>query len=106
MSEHKNYALRADKAFQSPAPQLSADERTCPGNSTGSVKDMPAYDPDAEIYSLALTIPSWVGSIDRVRSATHFDEISEAARCGLEAELDNLQTIVNSMISTLKEKNP
>ena len=29
------------------------------------IKQMPAYDPDAEIISLALTIPSWIDSIKR-----------------------------------------
>ncbi len=31
-----------------------------------TVKDMPAFDPDAEISSLSLTIPSWISSIEIV----------------------------------------
>lgn len=30
-----------------------------------TIKDMPAFDPDAEINSLALTIPSWIGFISQ-----------------------------------------
>ena len=45
-----------------------------------TVKDMPKYDPDAEIVSLSFTIPSWIGSIDRVLSKVKFETTSEQAR--------------------------
>lgn len=57
---------------------------------TGTIKDMPAYDPDGEVCSLALTIPSWIGSINRTQSVSDFSVISESARAKLIYELDRL----------------
>ena len=71
-----------------------------------SVKNMPTYDPDAEIHSLALTIPSWVSTMRRICGMTNFTEISESAQKGLEERLNSLISIVNTMISTIKEKHP
>lgn len=70
---------------------------------TVSVKDMPAYDPDAEISSLALTIPSWVSSIERVRSATNFGDITGNASRSLEKELLCLKETINSMLTAIRE---
>ncbi len=70
----------------------------------GSVKNMPIYDPDAEISSLILTIPSWVSSINRTRSTTNIGEISEHAKCRLEKELSGLNETINTMLMTLKEE--
>jgi len=70
----------------------------------GSVKDMPAYDPDAELSSLALTIPSWVMLIDRARSLTNLSEITDNARHKLEKELLGLKETIDSMLTVLKEE--
>jgi len=75
-----------------------------PAIPAGSVKDMPTYDPDAEISSLALTIPSWVSSINRTRSATNLGEISCNARCKLEKELLGLKEIIDTMLVAIKEE--
>lgn len=47
-----------------------------------SIKDMPPFDPDAEITGLILTIPSWVGSLNRVQK-TNFSITSLKARSQL-----------------------
>lgn len=57
---------------------------------TGTIKDMPAYDPDGEVCSLALTIPSWIGSINRTQSVSDFTKVSESAGAKLIYELDRL----------------
>lgn len=57
---------------------------------TGTIKDMPAYDPDGEVCSLALTIPSWIGSINRTQSVSDFTKVSESAGTKLIYELDRL----------------
>lgn len=75
-----------------------------PAIPAGSVKDMPAYDPDAEISSLALTIPSWVSSIDRTRSSANLTEISNNARCKLEKELLGLKEIIDTMLTAIREE--
>ena len=42
-----------------------------------SVKDMPVYDPDGEVASLSLTIPSWSSSISRVFNNTNMHFICQ-----------------------------
>ena len=68
-----------------------------------SVKDLPAPDPDAEISSLSLTIPTWVNSIRRKCSATNFDEVSSAAKEKLLTELQSLQDEISVTVSYLRE---
>lgn len=69
-----------------------------------SIKDMPIHDPDAEISSLVLTIPSWVSSIDRACSLSNLGEISNNARCKLMKELVTLRETIESMLSAIKEE--
>jgi len=76
-----------------------------PPTSTVSVKDMPHYDPDADILSLSYTIPSWISSIDRTQSAAKFKETSNTARIQLEKTLDSLMSAVETMLLALKEEN-
>ena len=73
--------------------------------STGpSVKDMPAFDPDAEITGLTLTIPSWASSIDRTRSKADLRIVSDKARNRLAEALLELQRKVSDMLAALKEE--
>lgn len=51
-----------------------------PGTTTSSIKDMPAFDPDASITELSLTIPSWINSIRRTEKNTIFEIVSTGAR--------------------------
>jgi len=71
----------------------------------GSIKEIPQYDPDAEVASLALTVPSWTDSVKRVQKNTDFKKISERARWRLVYELDHLLFTVDGMLSALKEEN-
>jgi hypothetical protein len=71
----------------------------------GSVKDMPIYDPDAEILSLAFTIPSWISSIDRTHSVANIINVSGNARQRLEMELTGLRSVVDSMLLAIKEES-
>jgi len=72
-------------------------------NTTGSIKDMPQYDPDSEVASLSLTIPSWISSINRISKVSEFSNISEAAKKRLINELESLRNTVDDMITALKE---
>lgn len=67
-----------------------------------TIKDMPKYDPDAEVVGLTLTIPSWSSSIDRI---VHSDltHISGSARDNLRHALLKLQDSIDAMISAIKE---
>ncbi len=69
-----------------------------------SVKNMPAYDPDAGILSLAFTIPSWISSIEQTHTSADFTGGSPNARRRLENELNCLQSAVDSLLSTVKEE--
>ncbi len=71
-----------------------------------SIKNIPTYDPDAEIASLTLTIPSWQSSIDRVKNATNIRETTQEARVRLIGTLIELNTTVYRMIRFLKEGPP
>lgn len=73
--------------------------------STGSIKEMPEYDPDSEVSSLTLTIPSWIGSIQRAERNSDFSKITERARARLISELINLIHIADNTIISLKEKH-
>ncbi len=69
-----------------------------------SIKDMPEYDPDSEITSLMLTIPSWASSIARTKSKADLTVISDAARAKLENALCELQETINEMLDAIKEE--
>ena len=73
-------------------------------NTGPSVKDMPAFDPDAEITGLTLTIPSWASSIDRTRSKADLSIVSDRARDRLAEALTELQGKVSDMLIALKEE--
>lgn len=71
---------------------------------TGTIKDMPAFDPDGEVYSLALTIPSWIGSIKRTQSVSDFSKVSESAGAKLIYELDQLTFSVEGIRDKLTKE--
>lgn len=85
--------LRKDDVFKD-APKISKP----------SVKDMPKYDPDAEISSLTLTIPSWKSSIERAKTNVNLSNVSSEARKKVTGELDALITAAAEMIATIEEK--
>lgn len=89
----KYLAIKAAKKEERPKSTILA----------GTVKEMPEYDPDAAVASLALTIPSWVGSIQRAEKNTDFAQISERARNGLMHELYTLIYAIESILSQLEE---
>lgn len=70
----------------------------------GSIKEMPAFDPDAAVASLALTIPSWVGSIQRTEKNTDFSLISGQARSQLLCELARLADAIEDLLAILEEE--
>lgn len=68
-----------------------------------SVKDMPAFDPDAEITGLTLTIPSWASSIERTRQKADLTGVSDNARNKLAEALLSLQETTSDMLAAIKE---
>ena len=71
---------------------------------TPEIRKMPRYDPDAEISSLALTIPSWISSIERAAERTNFEKISFQASGRLKEQLSLLQSTVTKVRRYLEEE--
>ncbi len=69
-----------------------------------SIKDMPQYDPDSEVASLALTIPSWISSMKRVSNVSDMSKVSDVAKSKLRNELDKLGNTIFDMYDMLKEE--
>lgn len=69
-----------------------------------SIKDMPQYDPDSEVASLALTIPSWISYMKRVSNASDMSKVSESAKTKLRNELDKLGNAIFDMYDMFKEE--
>ena len=68
----------------------------------GSIKEMPAYDPDAEFSSLTLTIPSWISSVNRVRTVSDISKTSHTARNKLAEALIHLKCTIDVMLAAIK----
>ena len=69
-----------------------------------SVKDMPEFDPDAELTGLTLTIPSWGSSIERIRTKTDLGIVSSRARTKLSDALKELKKKIDDMLEAIKEE--
>ncbi len=80
---------------------LKSNKRLITGNA--SIKDMPEYDPDAEVSSLTLTIPSWISSLLRVCNVCDMNKVSAYAKKKLLDELEKLGNAIFEMFDVLKE---
>lgn len=69
------------------------------------IKQLPKYDPDAEISSLTLTIPAWISSMNRAKNMINFNATTEGAKSKLLFQLDNLRTTIDEMTQLAKEDN-
>ena len=67
-----------------------------------SVKDMPVFDPDAEISSLTLTIPSWQSSMERAKTAADLSIVSSQAKKGLVNALYSLKETIASLLQEME----
>ena len=102
---------RAIKKMQEPFIQFNkfrtvlstAPASTSEDDAISSVKDMPAFDPDADITGLTLTIPSWTSSINRVLTKTDLSIVSDTARNSLANELHSLLKNIDKMLSAIEE---
>ena len=68
-----------------------------------SIKDMPEFDADADVIGLALTVPSWTNSIQRVWKKTDFEMVSQNAKTNLVTALEELNETATDVIQTLRE---
>ena len=69
-----------------------------------SIKDMPKYDPDSHVMSLALTIPSWIKTMNKAKDNTNMRRLSPKARVLLLNSLDELVRTSLGIINQLEGK--
>lgn len=90
------------KATRPPVPgkyeTAAGDTPTWP-----SVKDMPEFDPDAEISSLTLTIPSWKSSIERAKNTADLAIVSPQAKGNLVQALHELRKTIADLLSEMED---
>lgn len=80
-------------------PQKHLDNRIIP-----EIKQMPKYDPDAAVSSLALTVPSWAESIRRVKTRSNLSEVSAGAADNLIFQLGILENTIQIIKHELEER--
>lgn len=87
--EASNETSRQYKSSRAVMRQVSQGKE--PEQEMGAtVKDMPVFDPDAELKGLTLTIPTWVSSLERLRQNVVLEESSPGARLRLIQALSTL----------------
>ena len=69
-----------------------------------SIRQMPEYDPDAEVNSLCLTIDSWISSMNRVSSSDNFPKITKVASLKLMKKLSILEHTINVIQESMVER--
>ena len=68
-----------------------------------SIKETPAYDPDASVESLIFTIPSWISAIERTAIETDYSTITPSAHLNLRNALKKLAGTAQSLLDTMEE---
>lgn len=86
---HQRYPQKLENSVEKPVPGPS-------------VKDMPVFDPDAEVTGLTLTIPSWSGSIDRMIRKTDLTLTSMKAKERLASALLSLQKKISEALMAIE----
>ena len=67
-----------------------------------SIKDMPAFDPDAEIVSLSLTVPSWSSTIEKTEAKANFSIVSQKAKDQISEALFDLLDRIDHFLDMIK----
>lgn len=74
----------------------------CTVKEAPTIKSTPKYDPDAEISSLSLTVPSWINMIERVRKNVT-PQITERAADEIFEKLSGLKDAAENLIEQVME---
>jgi hypothetical protein len=85
-------------------PKNTKNEELLKRMQLGGIKQMPKYNPDAEVISLTLTVPSWESSINRVLTTAKFAEVSDGAKKNLAAELRELKAVADKILVAIGEE--
>ena len=94
------------KHTNSKATISRSERREQKDTSSASIRQMPEYNPDADVNSLCMTIDSWVSSIKRVNQTVDFSTITRKATINLVRQLTILEQTINMLQKTLTERDP
>lgn len=73
-------------------------------NLAHSIKEMPEYDPDADINGLVLTMPSWISSIERMRESVVSQQASKGAMVDLVTALHAMRDAIDGLLKDVEQK--
>ena len=93
------------KHTNSKATISRSERREQKDTSSASIRQMPEYNPDADVNSLCMTIDSWVSSIKRVNQNVDFSTITRKATINLVRQLTILEQTINILQKTLTERD-
>ena len=68
------------------------------------IKQIPVYDPDTELRSITLTIPAWIGSLERAGQKTDFFNTTPQARYQFREALSALRRSISGIELLMEEK--
>jgi len=88
-----------------PAPRTN-------GNNSGerimglqSIKEVPKYDPNAELKSLIYTVPTWMSSINRVMKVANMVESDSETKQKLRVELVSMIGVICDFLKEMEDSN-
>ena len=81
------------------------EKKELENRNNATIRQMPVYDPDADVNSLCMTITSWVSSIERVNRSADFTSITTKALYELVRKLTILEETIKAMQKTLVERD-
>ena len=102
MGEHQNPFIQYSKSRQEIKRRPGRPPKDEPPSGP-SVKDLPAFDPDAELTGLALAIPSWTSSLLRAKEKTDFSIATPTAKANLQKVLLTHLEAGADMLYTIQE---
>ncbi len=86
--------------FSSSIPKVALPKRV---KAAPQIKNTPAFDPDADVSSLTLTIPMWLNTINRTRNKANLKLISDDAATALIEKIEDLTETANKLKNAIKE---
>ena len=89
---------------QEKAPVSRRERKELKEKINAGIRQMPAFNPDADVNSLCMTINSWISSIERVHLSTNFSEISSHATLELMRQLMTLNNTIKMIQQSLIER--
>jgi len=100
--EQKTYSIQMNQPHRGRPPRKNTV--VAPPPVRPSVKDMPAFDPDAPAVELSLTVPSWTSSIKRAHKNINAAIVSDRAKEKLKDVLCDLQDTIAELLALIEEE--